>query len=167
MKNILVKFIRLTTLVSLPAGLFTIMINFPAAAGFDACASSLIDSGIKVDQAATACADALEPKDLSACVEKIKNNTAIAGEEALQACYRVRRPAELASCVTSINDQAGGGENTKIALNNCRSSLLPERYADCVTGLQDAVPNLSRTKAMETCISAETFPSELFPERSK
>ncbi|AFZ34598.1 hypothetical protein Sta7437_1018 [Stanieria cyanosphaera PCC 7437] len=166
MKNHLLKFIRLSTLVSIPASLFTITLNFPAtAASFGACASSLIDSGITGEQAATACADALEPKELSACVEKIKNNTAIAGEEALQACYRVRRPAELASCVTSINDQVGG-EGKLMALNNCRSSLLPKRYADCVTGLTGSIPNLSGAKAMESCISAETFPPVLFPGQS-
>lgn len=166
MKNNLLKFIRLTTVACLPVSYFTITLNFPAsAASFDVCARSLINSGITGEKAAAACADALVPRELSDCVGEIKNNTAIASEDALQACYRVRRPAELASCVTSLDP--GGDEAKLMALNNCRSSLLPTRYADCVTGLTGNIPNLSKIEAMETCISAETFPPALFSEQSQ
>jgi hypothetical protein len=132
------------------------------AVGFDACANSLLNSGISQEQAGTACADALEPKELAACVDKIKGETALAAEDALKSCYRVRRPEDLASCVVAIDSTTEGSQNAALALDNCRRSLLPARYAECVVGLNDAIPDLGVAKTMETCISAEAFPEDLF-----
>lgn len=168
MKNFLVKTIRVSTLASLPAVLFTVAIpNRPAiAVDFGGCANSLISGGVSQEQAASACSDALEPLELSACVGDIQTGTGIEAEDALQACYRVRRPEDLASCVVDISGNLGQAEPT-VALDNCRRSLLPKRYADCTLGLQSAIPDLSSTEAMETCITAEFFPGEVSPSSEK
>ena len=167
MKNFLVTTIRHTTLASLPAILLTIALPNSAIAkaspDIGGCASSLIDNGVSGEQAANACADALEPKELSACVDSIQGNTEIKAEDALQACYRVRRPQDLASCVVSLNDNLGKVKPT-VALDNCRRSLLPLHYAECTVGLQTSVPEMTTMKAMDTCIKAQFFPSELAPE---
>ena len=166
MNNYLEKTLRLTALASLPAFLLTIAIppHSATASNFDNCASSLLRNGVSAEKASTACADALKPKDLSACVNKIQGQTAIAGEDALTACYRVRRPKELASCVVKIDSKTEDAEIATLALDNCRRSLLPKRFADCVVDLNSAIADLSGTEAIATCISAEDFPRELFPE---
>ena len=53
---------------------------------------------------------------------------------------------------------------TLLALDTCRRSLLPERHSDCVVALSRDIPDLSPATAMETCINAETYPPELFPQ---
>ena len=165
MNSYLKKTIRLATLASLPAFLFTIAIS-PHSAGasnFAGCASSLLNSGISEDDASAACADALEPTTLSACVKKIQGQTLVTSQDALTACYRVRRPQELASCVVRIDTNLASEEMANLALDNCRRSLLPKRFADCVVGLNNTISEVSGTEAIETCISAEDFPRELFP----
>ncbi len=159
------KTIHLTALASLPAFLFTIALSphSAVASNFRACASSLLSSGISEDDAGVACADALEPKMLSACVDKIQRQTPIAGNDALAACYRVRRPQELASCVVKIDSNIASAEIANLVLDNCRRSLLPKRFADCVVGLNSSISQLAGAEAIETCISAEDFPKELFP----
>lgn len=140
----------------------------PAAAAVDVdadsfriCAEELLDSGIPPEQASTACGSALDPEDLSLCVLGIDSNTLVAAEDALEACFQVRRPLELASCVVNINNETSNPDLTSV-LNNCRRSLLPERFSDCVVGLSSGI-DFSPAEAMETCISAEDFPRELFP----
>ena len=166
MNNYLEKAVRLTALASVPAFLLNLAIvpHSATASSFDACASRLLSSGISQENAGIACADALEPKQLSACVDKIQGRTPIAGEDALTACYRVRRPKELASCVVEIGNNIDSTEIATLALDNCRRSLLPERFADCVVGLNDTISELSAPEAIATCISAEDFPRNLFPE---
>jgi hypothetical protein len=169
MKKSLIANVRLASILSLPTFLFTITITPATLAqsvggGVGPCISSLIDSGVTGKQAAAACADALEPKQISACVATIQSNTQIAVIDALQACYRVRRPSDLASCVVDINGQLKETD-APLALDNCRRSLLPKHYADCTLGLLGNVKELSGAEAMETCISAEVFPSELDPQK--
>ena len=53
---------------------------------------------------------------------------------------------------------------TLLALDTCRRSLLPERHSECVIALSRDIPDLSPATAMETCINAETYPPELFPQ---
>lgn len=164
MNNYFEKTIRLTALASLPAFLLTIAIPHSAvASNFSTCASNLLKSGIAEEDAGVACADALEPKMLSTCVEKIQEETNVTGQDALAACYRVRRPEELASCVVKIDNNLASAELANLALDNCRRSLLPERFADCVVGLNNEISAFSGTEAIDTCISAEDFPTELFP----
>lgn len=165
MNNYLKKTIRLVSLASFPVFLLTIAIppHSAVASSFGDCASSLLDSGIAEDDVGVACADALEPKMLSACVTRIQGQTTIAGQDALAACYRVRRPEELASCVVDIDSNLASTDLTNLALDNCRRSLLPERFADCVVGLNTNTSQFSGAEAIDTCISAEDFPRELFP----
>jgi hypothetical protein len=167
MNNLFKKIIRLTALTSLPAVLFTLTIpSDPAAAqGFSSCVRNLVGSGIAEDQAGTACADALVPRDLSACVQRVTNNTSLEAEDALQACYRVRRPRDLSSCVVRISNNVDNAKSDVLALDNCRRSLLPDRYSECVVALNANLTDISASQAMETCISAEAFPHNVFPER--
>ena len=165
--KILVKAIGWTSLISFPTFLLTIP-NPPAIAGsvgFDSCAESLIGSGITKSAATGACAAALKPNDLGSCVEDIKTTTNITGDNALQACYRVRRPEELASCVTDISTNFDQGKST-MALDNCRRSLLPKRYAECTVDLANTA-KISSEEAMTSCIAAEFKPSKLASETSK
>jgi hypothetical protein len=164
-----------------------------AANDFDRCVSELIETGLAGNKAGTACSDALEPKDLSKCVSEIRADTPIKPENALDACYQVRRPRDLASCVVDIHadaletqsetPQSQTSNQTKamtvgqtqsppvereanlslVALDSCRRSLLPDRYSECVVGLSDTVPKITPINAMNTCLSAEDFPRDLFP----
>lgn len=165
MHDYLQKTAGLISVASFPVLLLTTAIpqNSALASNFGACASSLLESGISSDDAGVACADALEPTVLSACVAKIERETEITGQEALRACYRVRRPEELASCVVDIDNNLDSADVANLALDNCRRSLLPERFANCVVGLNRSISEFSGTEAIATCISAESFPTELFP----
>ncbi len=49
-----------------------------------------------------------------------------------------------------------------VALDSCRRSLLPGRYSECVTGLGRKA-NLSPIAAMNTCLEAQAYPSDIFP----
>ena len=158
--KILVKTFSWTGLVSLPVFLLTIP-NSPAIAGeIGSCANSLIADGVAQSAAAAACSDALEPTLLSSCVEDISNNTDLEGNAALQACYRVRRPDDLASCVTTISSSLES--ELTMALDTCRRSLLPVRHAECTVDLV-SVSDISTEEAMESCIAAEFYPSEVDP----
>lgn len=185
---------RLTAIATLPTALliFSMPIS-PAFAGnqFDVCLRQLLDSGVERDQAGTACADALIPRELSLCVQRVRENTTISAEDTLKACYRVRRPVDLANCVVDIQSQIltsyttqkskteTSSETTAIdstqtttdtepspslfALDSCRRSLLPGRHSECVIALSRSVQDMAPTKAMETCLAAEDFPRDLFP----
>lgn len=108
MPSCLSRTLRLTVISSLPAILLILAIPpRPATARnqFDVCVSELLGSGVPGDQAATACSDAIIPKELSLCVSKIRGGTLVDAEDALRACYRVRRPVDLGNCVVDIHQQ--------------------------------------------------------------
>ncbi|MDB9312694.1 hypothetical protein PN462_06245 [Spirulina sp. CS-785/01] len=158
---------------------------------FRACAEELLNTEIDEDQVAIACSEALEPKDLSFCVDEIDYFTTIDPLYALFACFRVRRPIELANCVVDIHYDVlvkeVRDENTRInninedftnaeqkaldpisltTLDHCRRSLLPERFSACVVGLTQEIP-LSSERALDTCIRADDFPREIYtPSRN-
>ncbi len=159
--NILVKAIRWTSLISLPAFLLTIPSSPAMAGSIGSCANSLINDGVAESAAAAACSDALEPSLIASCVADIATGTDIKGDDALQSCYRVRRPEELASCVTDISSSLAQGKSA-MALDNCRRSLLPERYAECTIDLT-SIANISSEEAMKSCITAQFYPSEVAP----
>jgi hypothetical protein len=232
MKN----FLRLSAITLVLPGLVTLAIPQQAKAinQFDVCMEQILKSGVTPEQASTACSSALNPRDLSYCIQKITNRTEIKAEDALKNCYRVRRPVDLAQCVTNINNTilqppankekpkntrtentGTSTENTEntdsdsetmddtdnmlsdtetmdnqdstmsdtenmnnedsmmseteptesplmVALNSCRTSLLPARHSECVIGLSRSSDSISPVKAMETCLSAEDFPRDLF-----
>jgi hypothetical protein len=134
----------------------------------------MINNGVPAEQAGTACSDALIPKELSECVSIIKNRTQIAGIDALRGCYQVRRPVDLGNCVADIVAQTpttaatSDDKNTEInpqlaVLDSCRASLLPGRYSECVTALNRQVSGITLGGALDTCLSAEAFPADLYP----
>jgi hypothetical protein len=212
MPNFLNFSVRFAAIFSLPTLLLILSIPIrPAFAGneFSSCIGGLVDSGVSPEQAAEACSDALEPKELAECVGTIRDETPIEAEDALTACYRVRRPNDMADCVVDIHadalnvSPAAQSDATKdetksaqtpssappaeaddrdssrptqleinqdtemspsmMALDSCRRSLFPERHASCVIALSQDIPENSPAKAMETCLSAEDFPRDLFP----
>lgn len=119
---------------------------------FRSCTGRLLSVGVSSQATASACAGALNPVDLSKCVAKIKQRTALAADDALSYCRQVRRPPELANCVVGIssnNQQAP----VRSVLDYCGRSLLPEVFARCVVGLH-LETNVASTQAMDNCITA-------------
>ena len=149
---------------------------------FSACISQIVRTGVSPQDAATACSEALIPKELSRCVAMIKSKTPINGNLALQACFQVRRPIDLGNCVVDIHRAAPLfaanspkqtetetakepdklGISTQI-LDSCRQSLLPGRFSECVIAVSRDVDKNNPSQALQTCLSAEDFPRDLFP----
>lgn len=149
---------------------------------FSACISQIVRTGVSPQDAATACSEALIPKELSRCVVMIKSKTPIDGNLALQACFQVRRPIDLGNCVVDIHRAAPLfaanslkqtetetakepdklGISTQI-LDSCRQSLLPGRFSECVIAVSRGVDKNNPSQALQTCLSAEDFPRDLFP----
>ncbi len=128
---------------------------------FRLCASELLEAGIAAPVAADACAAALYPRDLTICVVRIDRETNIAAADALETCRQVRRPKDLAKCVVNISN---GTQNAVVRdiLDNCRLSLLPVRFSECVVGLNKEV-DFSAGQVMATCIDASDRPRDLYP----
>lgn len=103
------KLTRWTAVGLVPAGLLVFSVPQEAKADwnpFEICAEELLSTEvISPEQAAFACAEALEPKDLSFCVIKINSFTPVDAVSALQACFRDRRPLELATCTVNITEE--------------------------------------------------------------
>ncbi|MGD2180038.1 hypothetical protein [Lusitaniella coriacea] len=107
-QNSLIRMLRLGTVVFVPVGLALLSLPHPAKAAwnpFEICSLELIEENINAAEAALACAEALEPTDLSLCVLKINGLTPIDSKSALRACFRDRRPLELAECVVDITQE--------------------------------------------------------------
>jgi hypothetical protein len=149
---------------------------------FSACISQIVRTGVSPQDAATACSEALIPKELSRCVAMIKSKTPINGNLALQACFQVRRPIDLGNCVVDIHRAAplfaaNSPKQTetetakepdklgisKQVLDSCRQSLLPGRFSECVIAVSRDVDKNNPSQALQTCLSAEDFPRDLFP----
>lgn len=124
------------------------------------CASRLERTQVSAEAAASACAGALNPPDVSRCVSDIEEQTEITAPQALESCRQVRRPIELSSCVVGISDNIEG--SLPGVLDYCTRSLLPERYAQCVVGLGREI-NIAPPQALETCISASDRPLDFSP----
>ena len=139
-------------------------------------------TGVKLDPVSIAqgCAEALHPQDVGTCVERIVNdksvNSKIVNLDALDACRRVRRPLELATCVTMIHGSTEtmplSNDGSKLVLDSCRKSLLPERYGRCVVGfranpMQKAIVDITmtdRTKGLDglsTCLDATDYRKDI------
>lgn len=128
---------------------------------FRICTSELARARIAPEAAADACAATLYPKDLAVCVYKINQETNIAAANALPWCAAVRRPRELAICVVNINTRTQGTASEAV-LENCRRSLLPVRFAECVVGLNRGI-DFSATQAMGYCIDGSDRPRAFYP----
>ncbi|AFZ42336.1 hypothetical protein PCC7418_0087 [Halothece sp. PCC 7418] len=154
---------RLSAIAALQAGLFFMLTPtrpLQAAIGdeFKICGEELQEAGLSAEEASAACADAIRPKDLSLCVLSMNQEVGIPAEEGLYNCYRDRRPLDLASCVVDIN-QFLEADDPGIIVENCRRSILPLRYSECVVGLTNTTEQaIDPAIAMEECINADTFP---------
>jgi hypothetical protein len=124
------------------------------------CATDLTRAKIATTEAANACAQALRPQDLGACVDRMFNEK-IAAIDALSVCRRVRRPIEAGNCVVRIRRQASDAAVVDV-LDSCRRSLLPERYAECVVGLNRQL-KIAGKEAIGTCLNASDRPNEVDP----
>jgi hypothetical protein len=68
---------------------------------------------------------------------------------------------ELSTCVFDIGNRAREAEALSV-LDYCRRSLLPLRFSNCVVGLSREI-DFSTPRALQTCIAAEDFPTQLSP----
>ncbi|MFE4107710.1 hypothetical protein [Almyronema epifaneia] len=128
---------------------------------FRDCAAALLAAGVETGVAAEACATALNPDDVAECVTDIKAQTELTLADVVYACRRVRRPLELANCTVDIHSNLLL-TNSEAALTNCRRSLLPLRFSDCVVGLNQAA-SLELNNALERCIGAGYEPRDISP----
>ncbi|AFY65550.1 hypothetical protein [Geitlerinema sp. PCC 7407] len=157
---------RWAPLGAIAAGLLAASLPMgPAAAASEGdyrrCASNLVEAGIRPEEAAEACSTVLHPEDLSRCVDRLDERTEIAATDALAACRRVRRPVELATCVTDIRQKTENAAEPQV-LDNCRRSLLPERYANCVVGLTEGT-DLAVNVALQSCIDGRDRVNDFYP----
>lgn len=156
MKNLLKSTIGLGVLGSL--FYFGIPSTPVLANPFNVCARDLIDSGIAPEVAGEACGEALVPSDLSFCVSRTNQPGVITPEEALNACYQVRRPRDLATCFNNIDRRVDLTSTTATeVLDNCRKSLLPKRYAQCVVGLTSQGESITTEQALDDCLSTSGY----------
>jgi len=130
---------------------------------YNSCAAELIGTGVTSEDAAAACAGALYPLALSACVSGIDGGTEIVATDALSSCRRVRRPEDLASCVVGITSVSTTGTEQSEVLTYCRRSLLPKRFSNCVVGIAGQVTAYSTTEMMDNCIAASNRPRQVLP----
>lgn len=131
------------------------------ATDFETCTRRLIEAGLDGATAAGNCGQALHPTDLARCVVDITKATDLAVEQTLVACQSDRRPQELATCVSDIHQNLAV-DNSAAVLNNCRRSILPTRYADCVVGVAKAA-ELAPADSMAQCMVAGYRPEALAP----
>lgn len=146
-------------------GLTTSMVILSApqaiANDFESCASRLIGAGIAGPEAAGACGQALYPVDLASCTVDVIGVAEVDAEQALVACQSDRRPQELATCVSDIHQGLEVANSTAV-LNNCRRSVLPVRFSDCVVGVATAA-SLAVADSMGQCIAAGYRPEDVAP----
>ncbi|MGH1396742.1 MAG: hypothetical protein ACRAVC_22315 [Trichormus sp.] len=118
---------------------------------YQACAGRLLRLGLSEQAVSQACAQALRPRDLSACVVFIDKRTEISPSDALNACTKARQPKDLATCVVSVSKNTQESINPDV-LNYCGRSLLPVRFAECVIGLRRQT-QIQPNQALNTCIN--------------
>jgi hypothetical protein len=128
---------------------------------FESCTSSLIEAGIVAAEAAGACGKALHPDDLSSCTVDVLRVAEVDAQQALVACQSDRRPLDLATCVGDIHQGLEVANSTAV-LNNCRRSVLPVRFSDCVVGVATAA-ELAVADSMTQCLAAGYRPEDVAP----
>lgn len=149
--------------LSLPvsASVYRVTRVVPRVVDYQTCADQLLNAGIADSEAASACARALYPDELSFCVTQIDENTDILASDAFSGCRRVRRPLELSTCVVDINAEREDAVASGL-LDYCRRSFTPIRFSHCVLGVGREV-EFSTAVVMETCISADNRPQDVLP----
>ncbi|MBD1915558.1 MULTISPECIES: hypothetical protein [Cyanophyceae] len=150
---------------ALITGLTTSMVLISApqaiANDFESCASRLIEAGVAGPAAAGACGQALHPIDLASCTVDVIGVAEVDAEQALVACQSDRRPQDLATCIGDIHQGLEVANSTAV-LNNCRRSVLPVRFSDCVVGVATAA-DLAVADSMTQCIAAGYRPEDVAP----
>ncbi|MGC1309182.1 MAG: hypothetical protein WA885_18315 [Phormidesmis sp.] len=132
-----------------------------AASDYYSCAAGMVAAGVPEDDAIAACTGARYPEDLGACVVDVSEFTGLMAETALVMCGRSRRPIEVANCTINIHDAFFDSPSTKV-LENCGTSLLPERYGTCVVDIVDAT-EVAVDEALTQCIRAGYRPWRIQP----
>jgi hypothetical protein len=155
----LVGTIALSTAQPATAGWFDFLKRKPTINPYNACTVSLDKATIKKEIAADACAEALHPDQVGTCVENIAAKK-VDSTIALGACRSVRRPMELSTCVGDIHQQDKNATLTDV-VEFCRRSLLPERYGNCVVGLNDKPLQVVTKEGLMTCIDASDRPTDI------
>lgn len=135
------------------------------------------ETSIEAENALTACYQVRRPNDMADCVVEIHAD-ALNLSPAAQAdsTKDETKNAQAPSAPPAEVDDMDSPRPTEIeinqkkemspslmALDSCRRSLFPERHASCVVALTQDIPKNSPAQAMETCLSAEDFPRDLFP----
>jgi hypothetical protein len=116
------------------------------------CVGRLLRADVTAQAAAQGCAGALRPRELSACVTTIKDQTKIAPLDALANCRKARRPVDFATCVVDISKNTQDAINPE-TLDYCNRSLSPVNFAKCVVGLR-LETDITPQAALDTCIDA-------------
>lgn len=125
------------------------------------CTAQLLNLGLTAQAVSQGCAQALRPRDLSACVVRINQQTQISPTDVLSSCRQSRRPEDLANCVVGVSRNIQAAANAPV-LNYCGRSLLPVRFAECVVGIGSEI-DLTPIQAMDTCIDASDRVTGLSP----
>jgi hypothetical protein len=150
------------TLMTAPpaqAGWFDWLKSKPALNPYNVCTVSLNKATIEKNLAAASCAEVLHPDDMGSCVETVAAKKIESGL-ALSACRSVRRPLDLATCVTVIQKQDATAVLTDV-LESCRRSLLPDRFGQCVVGLNGKPLQVATREGLGTCIDASDRPTDI------
>lgn len=144
------------------SGLAGLGLSVPAAqaSSFADCAATLTGLGLSASVAATTCAQAQFPTDLSSCTDRLTNSLKLSAADSLAACRSVRKPLAVASCAERLQD--AGGATPALIADGCRLSLLPDRYADCVLGLGDSL-TLTRDELLRVCANNGDVPRRIYP----
>lgn len=140
------------------------LVGAPAAsanADFFGCTTGMMDAGISEEAALTACSAARYPDELGTCVVDVSEFTGLSANSALLICQRSRRPDEVANCTINIHSALLNSPSTKV-LENCGSSLLPERYGTCVVDIAEATDAVLDV-ALDQCINAGYRPWRIQP----
>jgi hypothetical protein len=159
---------RMAALVGVMMGLLStapaIAVGFPAIPAKDSrddyrrCIAQLTQLKLSPEDSLAACGQALTPEYVATCTMKVSSR----GYEpaiALAACRQVKRPEDMAHCVVDIRNDLKALDATSV-LDNCRRSLLPIRYSDCVIGMSRASAAIAPT-ALSTCIDTQYLPREV------
>lgn len=148
------KLTRWTAVSLVPAGLLAFSVPQEAKADwnpFEICAEELLSTeAISPEQAALACAEALEPKDLSFCVIKINSFTPVDAVSALQACFRDRRPLELATCTVNITKEFDLSDRVARKSNEALVAQVAEGTPGLITTPDSLDPTLIQPQILDT-----------------
>lgn len=122
---------------------------------------------IKSIEALKSCYQVRRPLDLGTCVVNINRDILTPKNQSnTSKTTSTATPETIEEQIPTIEPEPTATPSVnplQMALSTCQASLLPLRHSDCVVGLSRTPQPANPTKAMETCLSAEDFPRNLFP----